>query len=119
ETLAVVARDGSLESAAATVRIQVRPVNDAPVAKPDEAAMDEDETIRIDGAKLLVNDADVDGDRLRVSGVAATDATHGDVSVVDGDVRYAPAANWNGAASFRLTVSDGNGGEDTTVVTVT
>jgi hypothetical protein len=101
------------------VRVQIRPVNDAPVAKPDEAAMDEDESVRIDGAKLLANDEDVDGDRLRISAVEATDATHGEVALVDGDVRYAPAANWNGTASFRLTVADGNGGEAAAPVTVT
>ena len=37
----------------------------------------------------------------------------------DGQIRFTPAANFNGTASFEYTVSDGNGGTDTGLVTIT
>ncbi len=75
---------------------------------------DEDVALVIDPAELLANDTDVDGDTLTISGVTATAATHGTVSLdADGNVVFTPEANYNGEASFEYTVSDGQGGEDT------
>ncbi len=54
------ARDGALFSNVATVQITVDPVNDAPLAADDTAAVSEDVPRAID---VLANDSDVDGDR--------------------------------------------------------
>src|SRR5206468_4005306 len=52
------------------------------------------------------NDTDVDGDSLSVS--AVSNPLHGTVSIVSGEIRFVPAANYCGtAASFDYTVSDG------------
>ncbi|MPY95108.1 MAG: tandem-95 repeat protein, partial [Acidimicrobiia bacterium] len=92
------------------VRIVVTPVNDGPVARPDRFAVDTWGTTVLD---LVGNDVDVDGDELAV--VAVSPATTGDVSVVDGEVRYVPTLGERGPATFSYTVSDG---EATAVATV-
>ncbi|MEF2232173.1 MAG: cadherin-like domain-containing protein, partial [Pseudodesulfovibrio sp.] len=76
----------------------------------------EDHTISIDPSVLLVNDTDVDGDTLTITSVG--DATHGAVSLVDGQIVFAPEADYNGQATFTYTVSDGHGGSDTATVTL-
>ncbi|HKB00735.1 MAG TPA: Ig-like domain-containing protein, partial [Gemmataceae bacterium] len=109
------ANDGAADSNVATVSITVTAVNDAPVAKNDSAATDEDTAAAI---AVLANDTDVDGDTLTVS--AVTQPAHGAVVVnADGTVTYTPAANYNGADSFGYTVSDGHGGTATATVALT
>ncbi|MCI0575506.1 MAG: tandem-95 repeat protein [Chloroflexi bacterium] len=107
--------DGSGGSATATVAIFVTSQNDNPVAEDDSAATDEDKAVTID---VLANDKDVDGDPLAVT--AVTTPTHG-LAVVnaDGAITYTPTANYYGLDSFTYTISDGNGGADTALVTVT
>jgi Ca2+-binding RTX toxin-like protein len=101
----------------ATVRVEVSPVNDAPVAADDVAATDEDRAVRIEASALLGNDRDADGDRLTLTSVQ--DATHGEVTLnPDGSVTFVPHGGFNGEASFTYTISDGKGGLDTAGVTV-
>ena len=68
---------------------------------------------------VLANDTDVDaGDTLSV----ASTSTPGDGSVTinnDGTITYSPDGNFNGNDSFTYTLSDGNGGSDTGIVTLT
>ena len=114
------ASDGSLQSAAATVTITVTPVNDAPVAADDDAgATEEDTSKQISAASLLANDADADGDTLSVSAVTATANTHGTVFLAAGTITYTPAADYHGPAGFEYTLSDGQGGSDTGLVSLT
>jgi DNA/RNA endonuclease G (NUC1) len=109
------ANDGQLDSNAASVSIQINPVNDAPVAIADSATTDEDTPVTFD---VRVNDTDVDGDALTVT--AAGGASKGAVEILgDGSVRYTPNLNANGADSFTYTVSDGHGGTATGSVSVT
>jgi len=77
----------------------------------------EDAPLTIDPTTLLANDTDIDGGTLSIAAVTATANTHG-VVVLNGDntVTYTPDANYNGAAEFDYTISDGNGGTDTTSV---
>jgi hypothetical protein len=100
-------------TANANVSGTVTPVNDGPVANNDSFTVAEDGSVTID---VLANDADVDGDALtitQVDGQAITDGgasvavTNGSVSLVAGQLVFAPAANYNGPASFSYTVSDG------------
>ncbi len=79
----------------------------------------EDTSLTINASDLLANDTDADGDTLSISAVTATDDTHGVVSLDDGgNIVFTPEENYHGEASFRYTVSDGNGGFDTAMVTV-
>jgi hypothetical protein len=94
-------------------------VNDAPVAGTDPVTTAEDTPVAIAAATLLGNDTDVDGDTLSLTAVAATASTHGTVDLAGGTVTYTPAANYNGAADFTYTVTDGHGGNATGTVNVT
>ncbi|NKQ35836.1 MAG: tandem-95 repeat protein [Chloroflexi bacterium] len=114
--------DGSLTDTA-VVTITITGVNDAPAAVDDSAATDEATAVTI---SILDNDSDPDtSDALSVSGVITT-GTQGAVTLAGGGVQYDPngAFDYLGAGAtatdvFSYTVSDGNGGADTAVVTVT
>src|SRR5262249_6884200 len=109
--------DGNGGTATATVNITVTPVNDAPVAAGDTVSATEDTPLVLAPAALLGNDSDVDGNSLTITSVQG--ATHGTVGLdASGNVVFTPAANYNGAASFTYTVSDGQGGTATATVNV-
>lgn len=102
-------------TATGTVEVAVLCVNDAPVATPDAASTDEDETVHV---HVLTNDSDVDGDMLTVT--EASGAAHGTLSLAIVDaVAYTPDPGFCGEDSFGYTVADGNGGTDTATVLVT
>ncbi len=102
---------------AATVTIDVTPVNDPPVASDDTAATDEDTPVAID---VLANDSDVEGG-LDPSSVTVTQTPLNGTVVVnaDGSVTYSPNADFNGTDSFTYEVCDTDGLCDTATVTVT
>jgi len=67
---------------------------------------------------VLANDRDPDGDALTVTTV--TQPTKGKVvKNANGTIKFTPAPNWIGTASFTYTVSDGKNGTDTATVSVT
>ncbi|MGI9840770.1 tandem-95 repeat protein, partial [Vibrio parahaemolyticus] len=90
-------------SESTTVRVDVTPVNDAPVAKDDTAITDEDTPVTID---VLPNDTDVDGDNLSIES-ASVPKEQGTVEVVNGKLVFTPAENFNGDAEITYTVTDG------------
>ncbi len=90
-------------SESTTVRVDVTPVNDAPVAKDDTAITDEDTPVTID---VLPNDTDVDGDKLSIES-ASVPKEQGTVEVVNGKLVFTPAENFNGDAEIAYTVTDG------------
>jgi VCBS repeat-containing protein len=98
--------DGQL-SATGHVAVTVTPVNDAPVAQNDSATTAEDHALVLGASALLANDTDVDGDTLTLSGVL--NPSHGTVSynTTTRQVTFTPDANYNGAAGFDYTISDG------------
>jgi len=106
--------DGHGGTASATVSMTVSAVNDPPAAAGDSATTPEDTAKTIN---VLINDSDIDGDTLTVTGV--TQATHGTVTFTTTSVTYTPAANYNGADSFTYTISDGHGGSATATVSMT
>jgi Ca2+-binding RTX toxin-like protein len=109
--------DGQGGTATATVSVNVGASNDAPVANNDAVTATEDTPLVLSPATLLGNDSDPDGNTLSISSVGG--ATHGSVSIDgSGNVVFAPAANYNGPASFTYTVSDGQGGTATATVNV-
>ena len=76
----------------------------------------EDTPLTIAPASLLGNDTDPNGDALQI--LSVQNATHGTVALVNGNVVFTPAANYNGDATFTYTVTDGKGGTDTATVTL-
>ena len=101
------------------VVVTVDPVNDVPVAVADTQSTSEDTPLIFGAATLAANDTDVDNDALTVTAVTATATSHGTVVLASGVVTYTPDANYNGAADFSYTVSDGNGGTADGTVSVT
>ncbi len=90
-------------SESTTVRVDVTPVNDAPVAKDDTVITDEDTPVTID---VLPNDNDIDGDKLSIQSASVPEA-QGKVEIVDGKLVFTPAENFNGHAEIIYTVTDG------------
>ncbi len=105
--------NGGLDTALVTITIT--PVNDNPDAIDDSITTNEDTAVII---TVLTNDMDVDGDMLTVDN--ATNPASGSVIVnVDETITYTPNPDYNGSDSFSYTISDGNGGSDTALVTIT
>jgi len=100
----------------ATVMVTVGGANDPPVATDDALTTAEDTLGVVTTAALLANDTDADGQTLSISAVG--NATHGTVSLVGGEARFQPEANYHGPASFEYTVTDG-ADSDTGLVAVT
>ncbi len=104
----------------ATVTITVSPVNDAPVAIDDVAAVNEDGILN--GTTVLVNDSDTEGDPLTVNTTPVVAPTNGVLVLnANGTYTYTPNANFTGTDTFSYEVCD-NGtptGCDTAIVTIT
>ena len=116
--LRVTASDGELE-VSEDFNLTINPVKDAPVAANDDSLeTNEDTPLTITANSLLLNDSDVDGDVLTI--ISVEQLTNGTVAMnSNGDITFTPTANYNGPASFRYTVSDGNGGTATAVASLT
>ena len=113
DTITYTISDGMGGFATATVTVSVAPVNDPPVANPDQVTTDEESPVTI---PVLANDRDADGDPLTVT---MTSAPNGMVTInPDGTLRYVPNTNFFGTDTITYTVSDGRGGLTTTTVTV-
>ncbi|MCX6780492.1 MAG: tandem-95 repeat protein, partial [Candidatus Magasanikbacteria bacterium] len=109
--------DGTTSSNAATVTVNVAPVNDAPVAVADTLSATEDTPAIYTAAQLTGNDTDVDGDALVIASV--TSGAGGTALLnPNGTVSFTPNANFNGAANFTYTVSDGTTSSNAATVTV-
>jgi VCBS repeat-containing protein len=114
------ANDGSADSEATAVTVNVTPVNDAPASAADSYSTDEDTALVVDAATgVLANDTDAEGDAMTVAVV--TGPANGTLTLnTDGSFNYTPNANFNGADSFTYTASDGTatGAETTVALTV-
>jgi predicted RNA-binding protein with TRAM domain len=111
--------DGAGGQVSATVVLSLAPVNDAPHVMGESSTIAEDTAIIYTQAELLANDSDVDNPHsdLRISQVGG--AVHGDVELLpDGRIRFVPAADYFGPASFDYLVDDGVGGQSLGTVTL-
>lgn len=107
--------DGNGGSAQATVTVNVRPVNDAPVAVDDSGfSVAAGGSLHFNGRDLLANDSDVDGDTLTIIGVE--NVSGGSAMLMGDGVHFNAGAA--GTASFDYIISDGNGGTDRARVTI-
>ncbi|MEL7097742.1 MAG: Ig-like domain-containing protein [Pseudomonadota bacterium] len=93
--------------------VEVKPVNDGPVANDDTATTAEDTAVTID---VLGNDTDEDGDTLTIV-EATVPADQGTVEIVGGQLVFTPALDFNGPAQISYTITDGTT-TDTAVVDV-
>lgn len=106
---------------AASVILNILPVNDLPMVTGETLANDEDIILNIDPALLLANDTDIDvatnGQVLGIS--AVSNAQHGTIALLpNGFLQFTPERDYFGAAGFSYTVSDENGGSVTGQVVV-
>ncbi len=107
-------RDSKGGSATATVSVEVNPYDDPPKAKNDSASTEIDSAVTINA---LANDSDPDGDALTITAFAQPN--NGTVSLnQNGSFTYTPNKGFEGTDSFQYTLSDGNGGQDTALVSV-
>jgi len=97
--------DGTLTDTG-LVAITVTAVNDAPVAVDDVQMTNEDVPLVFASSALVANDTDAEGDPLTVTSVQ--NPVNGTVVLAPGgQITFTPNANFNGAASYTYTVSDG------------
>ena len=137
--------DGSVYSSAATMTVNVTAVNDAPVAIDDASTVSEDSSVRVrsNGDDLINDDTDTENDSLSVSLIKPLNGSNTSISngssttitgtygqlTVNSDGGYTYRANQDAADTldtgesaqeqFVYTVSDGNGGTDTGILTIT
>ncbi|AYO15175.1 tandem-95 repeat protein [Vibrio owensii] len=83
----------------------------APVAEDDNIQTDEDVSITID---VLVNDDDEDSDSLTIDS-ATVPEEQGTVAIVDGELVFTPAEDFNGEATITYVVTDGELTDEATV----
>ncbi|MFF5079467.1 beta strand repeat-containing protein [Actinoplanes sp. NPDC000266] len=113
DTFTYVVKDAAGSTATGTVTVSVG--NAAPVAAGDAAAVLAGKHVDVD---VLANDTDANpGQKLTVTAAGAP--AHGTATVVDGRIRYTPAAGYTGTDTFKYTISDGNGGTAQASVTIT
>jgi MYXO-CTERM domain-containing protein len=104
--------DGQLTSAPATVSIDVRPVNDVPVADGQTLSVDEGSTLAI-----RLTGSDIEESPLQYAIVG--DPVGGTLSGDAPDVVFTPSPGFNGEGSFSFTVSDGELTSESATVTIT
>ena len=106
--LTVTADDGTNPPQAATVTIEVTPVNDAPVAAPvDLGAIDEDGSRLITPAELLAGVTDVDGPAATITALSIQSGSGTLVQHLDGTWTFTPTADDDTDVTFAYTASDG------------
>ncbi|MCE4555223.1 Ig-like domain-containing protein, partial [Roseateles cellulosilyticus] len=98
--------------ATSTALVKIAVTNAAPVAAEDSFTLPAGQPLDIPVAGLLGNDADADGDPLRLLALDSA-GLQGTVTLNGGVVRFTPAAGFNGSTSFGYTVGDGLGGTAT------
>ena len=98
-----------------TATVTVTVPNNPPVANQDTATTVTDTPVDIN---VLANDTDADGDALIIS--AFTQPENGVVADTGGGIfNYIPNPGFHGTDSFTYAVIDGNGGTDSSTVSVT
>ncbi|MEH6647323.1 tandem-95 repeat protein, partial [Sulfitobacter sp.] len=96
-----------------TVRVNILPVNDNPDVTDVQTTVEEDGSIT-----GVLTAGDIDGDPLTFS-LDAGAANGGVVLLPNGTYNYTPNPDFSGVDTFRVLVSDGQGGTGFATITVT
>ncbi|HEX8525977.1 tandem-95 repeat protein [Allosphingosinicella sp.] len=117
DSFTILISDGNGGTAEQVVSVTVTPVNDAPTA-PATGSVTTGEDIA--SAATAIGASDIDGDPLTYSEKVGVEAAHGTVTFdnANGTFTYTPDADYAGADSFTILISDGNGGFAEQAVTV-
>ena len=112
-TIAYTISDGHGGTSTAVITVSV--TNIPPVAVNDTASTFVNVPVTIN---VLTNDSDANGDSLVITNATTT---NGVVVINAGstNITYKPATNFSGTVTLNYTISDGNGGTASAVVTVT
>ncbi|MBE9037623.1 cadherin-like domain-containing protein [aff. Roholtiella sp. LEGE 12411] len=98
-----------------TFKLNVKPVNDAPLAVNDIVTTAFNTAVNIKASTLLANDTDVDSSNFSITGVNG--ATQGTAVLNDNGTQdnsaddfilFTPTAGFSGNANFNYTISDGS-----------
>lgn len=108
--------DGSLTDIG-LVTVTVNAINDAPVAVNNAMTTAKNILKTLSASSVLSNDSDIENDDLSITSVG--NSAHGTVTFDGTNISFTPELNFIGDASFEYTISDGNGGVDTGIVTIT
>ena len=112
ENIVVTVTDGNSGTATETVSVTVTPVNDPPViANPGAQTTAEDTPITI-----TLSATDIESDPLTFSAIDSANLT---TSVTGTSLTITPDADWHGTESVTASVSDGQGGTDSVLLSVT
>ncbi|MCX6093367.1 MAG: Ig-like domain-containing protein, partial [Candidatus Bipolaricaulota bacterium] len=114
DTFTYTVKDGNGGTDTATVTVTVIAVNDLPIAQDDTATTSAGTALTVE---VLSNDRDPDGDALAVQSV--NQPSHGTVANGGSELTYVPQAGFSGTDAFSYTVSDGQGGSATALVSIT
>lgn len=112
DSFQVSATDGE-ETATVTVNVTVEAVNDTPMLSTTEVLVSGGET-----KKGVLEAIDVDGDTLTFQVTETTKNGELTVDATTGEVTYKPVALVDVNDSFTLQISDGNGGELSTELSI-
>jgi gliding motility-associated-like protein len=106
------------ECSQATVTITVKSVNDAPVAQDDAGETNKNEVLN--GASLLGNDTDPDGDKLTINTTPVAAPVNGALVIhSDGTYTYTPDAGFTGEDNFSYEVCDDGTPQECSIAQVT
>ncbi|MFW9622303.1 MAG: tandem-95 repeat protein, partial [Macromonas sp.] len=115
DTFTYTVTDAAGNSSQAELVITVTGVNDAPRAIVDSVSTNEDTPITIN---VLANDTDIDSTVLAITS-ATVPAAQGTVAIVNNQLVFTPAANFNGKATITYVINDGIDNSAAASVTVT
>lgn len=119
DTFTYQANDGTGNSNVATITLSIQPVNDAPVASPDDYTTAAGSTLTI-GANsgVLFNDSDLDNDTLQA--VLLDDVDNGALQLAaDGSFTYTPTGAFSGTDMFSYAASDAVENSNSVTVSIT
>lgn len=100
--------DGNGSFDTATVSVEVKPVEDMPVAPTLKLDVDEDQVLEIDPAFILSQATDADGDKLSLESLLLKQPSNGNLQLQqDGMYHLITPPDFNGLIELDYSISDG------------
>lgn len=111
------AKNNSADILLDNISIEPSFLNQAPIAKGDQAVGTANQALTLNFQQLFANDTDPDHDSLYAFSVQ--DAINGTASIVGQNVIFTPNKDYAGPASFTYTITDGKGAFSKAPVNIT